>query len=124
MQHYTYSFILYLIVTLFTESVTVFLLLRFSFGVKKQLLSGKEILSATVFANLLTLPYVWFVFPYLIINFFTAIWISEILVFIVEAIFYKIYLRLSYRNALLVSLIANVVSFGIGKLLHTLLGNG
>ena len=123
MQHYTYSFILYLIITLLTESIVVFLLLRKFLKVEKQQLSNKEILSATIFASSLTMPYVWFIFPYLISNFIIAIWISEIFVVIIEMTFYKIFIRLSWKNALLISFLANLMSFGLGKFLHYLFGN-
>ena len=123
MQHYTYSFILYLIITLLTESVVVFLLLRKFLKVEKQQLSNKEILPATIFASSLTMPYVWFIFPYLISNFIIAIWISEIFVVIIEMTFYKIFIRLSWKHALLISFLANLMSFGLGKFLHYLFGN-
>lgn len=123
MQHYTYSFILYLIITLLTESIVVFLLLRKFFKVEKQQLSNKEILSATIFASSLTMPYVWFIFPYLISNFIIAIWISEIFVVFVEMIFYKTYIRLTWKNAFLISFVANLISFGLGKFLHYLFGH-
>lgn len=123
MQHYTYSFILYLIITLLVESMVVFLLLRKIIKIKKQELSDREIISATILASSLTIPYVWFVFPFLFSNFVVAILISEMLAVFVEMIFYKIYIRLSFKNAFLISLIANAASFGLGKTLHILFGN-
>ncbi|MFH1744748.1 MAG: hypothetical protein ABH881_01115 [bacterium] len=120
MQHYAYSFLLYLIITILAESIVVFLILRKILDVRKQSLSNAEIFLAIMFANLLTLPYVWFVSPYLFLNFSIAIWISEIFAFAVEAIFYKIYFKLSFRNAFFISLLANLFSFGLGKLLHNL----
>jgi hypothetical protein len=120
MQHYTYSFLLYLVITVFTESIVVFWLLRKALGLSKNILTGREIFSAAVIINCLTLPYVWFVFPIFFWDFNIAIWTSEIFVFVIEAIFYKFYLQLSIRNASLISLIANLASFSLGKFLHFL----
>jgi hypothetical protein len=123
MRQYTYSFLLYAFITLLTESAVVLLLLRKSLRIGKRQLTNKEIVSATVCASSLTIPYVWFVFPNLFENFATAIWISEFFVFVVEVLFYRMFLRLSYKQAFLISFIANIASFGLGKILHALFAN-
>lgn len=118
MRHYAYSFILYLVITVLVENAVVFLLLKRVFKIGKEILSNKTIFLVAAFASSLTLPYVWFVFPYVFSNFFVAILISEALVFIVEAIFYKAFLRLSFPRVFFLSLVANLASFGLGELLH------
>jgi len=123
MQHYTYSFLLYLTITIITESIVIFLLLRKLFKIDKTKLKSSTIIANTIFASALTLPYVWYIFPYLISNFTLSIWISEILVLVVESIFYQIFLKIEVKKAFILSLLANLVSYGLGQLLHYLFEN-
>jgi hypothetical protein len=123
MRQYTYSFLLYTFITLLTESIVVLMLLRKLLRIGMRQRTNKEIISATICASSLTIPYVWFVFPSIFESFAAAIWISEFFVFVVEALFYRMFLKLSYKQAFLISFIANIASFGLGKLLHVLFAN-
>ncbi len=68
--------------------------------------------------TLCTIPYVWFVFP-------TIFWYSSILIvlvgeifaFLFETVLYKFIGKLTWANALLFSLIANLVSFIFWRML-------
>jgi hypothetical protein len=116
-----YSFILYLIITIVTETLVALDLVRKIFKIDGDVLSTGLILSAGISANALTLPYVWFVFPYLFLSSFTlAVVIAEFFAFLAEAVFYKLFLKLTWKQALIISLIANLVSFILGQFLHYL----
>jgi len=119
MLHYVDSFILYLAITIVTETLVVLVLIRKFFKFSSNGLSIGLILSAGILANALTLPYVWFVFPYLFLgSFVLAITVAEFFALFVEATFYKLFLKLTWKQSLVVSLMANLASFLLGKFLH------
>ncbi|HBR80095.1 TPA: hypothetical protein DEA21_00365 [Candidatus Uhrbacteria bacterium] len=122
MFHYVCSFLLYWFLTLSVEAGVIFLFLK-KFWPECRL-SNKEIFLAVVFASSLTLPYVWFVFPYLISGFVWAMIVAEIFVVAVEMIFYRVYLRFGLVKALVISLTANLISWGVGEMLHVWFGGG
>jgi hypothetical protein len=78
-----------------------------------------------LFINLITLPFVWFIFP-LLDNLIIAIGLGEFFAFMAEAIFYMYALRkdgLTGRQAIILSLVANTSSFLIPAcLLFVILG--
>lgn len=67
-------------------------------------------------ATMLTLPYVWFIFPAFITIKVWYILASEVFAFIAEAIIYFLLLRCNFRQALFISLACNACSFGLGLL--------
>lgn len=73
-----------------------------------------------VIANLLSLPYLWFVLP-LFMSRQILIPVGEVFVLLIEALVYHRALKLSVRHALVVSLVANIASFLLGKLIFTLI---
>ena len=103
--------------TVIVETAILFLLLRFIF--KKQQLQTPQIIAAGLFASFATLPYVWFVFPYVWHWPGSAVYWSESFAFIVEAIFYRLFLKLDWKVAFIVSLICNAGSFLLGPLLRS-----
>ncbi len=120
MQHYAYSFLLHVIITLLVESGVIFILARRVFRLGKNSLSNSQLWMAGICASSLTLPYVWFVFPWLIANFTVAIVVAEVFALIVETVFYKFFLRISWKRAAVFSLVANFASYSIGQVLHWL----
>lgn len=113
MLNYVHNFLFALSLTVAIESIVLFLLFYFALKEKS---NNIKIFFAGLFASFATLPYVWFVFPTIFYtNLNIAVGISEIFVIIVEGIFYHFLLKLSWKKAFLVSLICNVISFGIGK---------
>jgi hypothetical protein len=113
-NQYLQSFIFSLILTLISE--TLVLLVIFNRFVKQKK-TRWEIVLASFFANSCTLPYVWFVFP-LVFSYYKSLIISELFAFIVEIIFYHHFLKLSKKQSLLLSLIANLVSFLLGMVIN------
>lgn len=77
-----------------------------------------RIVTVSVLGNICTVPYVWFVFP-------TVFWYSSGLIlisgesfaFLFEAVLYKYLGKLSWKMALLFSLIANLMSYLLWRLL-------
>ncbi len=95
--------------------VVVLVLLKFN---HKQAAPLKLIIGASIAANSLTLPYVWFVFPYLFLGrYSTSLIISELFAWLAEAIFYKMFLQLSWKKTLIVSFIANALSLSLGYII-------
>jgi len=115
---YIHRFITSLVFTDASETIILFLLLWFVFKSRK--LGWKRIVSVGLFASFSTIPYVWFVFPYLTYwsRNTSLIW-SEIFAFVIEAIIYRFFLNLSWKRALLVSLFCNAVSYFLGPALRS-----
>jgi hypothetical protein len=106
---YTHSFITSLVFTSIIETAVLYALVRF---VLKKNIATRDILFAGIFASFATIGYVWFVFPVFIPkSVMPSVVLSEPFVFLVEALFYRLYLKLSWRDALLASLAANLASY-------------
>ena len=72
-------------------------------------------LGLTLFANLVTHPAVWFIFPELGLPYWRTVALSELWAWLGEAAFYATASpRLRWPRALLVSLAANATSFLVG----------
>lgn len=113
---YVHAFLLSLAFTCVIETAVVSILLRLVF---QPSMPVRKIVFAGVFASFATIGYVWFVFPALIPkSVMPAVWLSEPFVFLVEAIFYRTYLRLSWREAFAISFAANAISFLGGRALR------
>lgn len=110
---YLHKFFLAWIITVVSETVVLLVLFRkFS---KDTTTNAGLVITASIFASSLTLPYVWFVFPYLFLGHYSlSLILSEIFAWLAEAGFYKLSLRLTWKRALAFSLIANVVSYALG----------
>jgi hypothetical protein len=119
MINYTHSFIVSLIFTVLSETLTLLFLLRAFFHITKEKISNAQILFAGFFANLVTIPYVWYIFPNLT-NWTrdTSLHYSEILAVLLEAFFYRMYLKTSTKNSLLISLVCNSISYSLGFFLR------
>lgn len=103
------KFLIALLVTLIIETVVVVLLAKFLFRLKD---ISNTILIA-IMASVLTLPYLWFVLP----PFLPAenyLLFGEILVIIAEALIYLSFTKLSWKQSLIASLAANIISFYLG----------
>ena len=115
---YTHRFITSLFFTVIVETIVLFLLIRFAMKNKK--LSTEKIITSGIFASFATIPYVWFVFPYLFqwsIN--SSLRFSEPFAFIIEAVFYRQFLKTDLKTSFLLSLICNLASFILGPILRS-----
>lgn len=107
---YGVYFLLSLLLTLVVEISTLFLVAKYLLKIKIQ---AKEILYWGVFINLFSLPYLWFVFP-LFISSYNYILIGEILVALIETVILLKVLKINFKNAFVLSLIANLASYLVG----------
>ena len=71
-----------------------------------------------------TLPYVWFIFPYLIENQTLYVITAELFAVVVETIIYyyvfKYTHKLSLKNSFVLSFLCNLASFLVGVLIFTI----
>jgi len=115
--NYIHRFISSLTFTVAIETLAIFLLLWFVF--KKRESGWKNIVLAGIFASFATIPYVWFVFPYITKwSYSTSLAYSEPFAFLIEALLYRIFLKIDIRIALVVSLVANGLSYFLGPILR------
>jgi len=97
--------------TIILETGMLYLLMRKRYN-------DKTITLNSVIANSITLPIVWFVFPYLGLAWPIQIAVSELFAFICEAVYYKIsFAKLGWMDAIIASFLCNSLSFGVGLLL-------
>jgi hypothetical protein len=107
---YGFFFFLSLLLTLAVEIPVLFLSAKYLLRIK---ILTKEILYWGVFVNLFSLPYLWFVFS-LFISSQNYILIGEILVGLIESVILMKALKINLKNAIILSVIANVASYLIG----------
>lgn len=113
-----HRFITSLVFTITVETIVLYLILRFV--LKNQGLSPKKIISAGFFASFSTIPYVWFVFPSLLpVPKNTIILYSELFAFILETIFYRIFLKTNLKTSFMLSLLCNSTSYFLGPILRS-----
>ncbi len=117
---YETNFLIALFLTIIIETIVLFILIKYKILISKKdalRINNYELLAAGIFASGLTLPYLWFVLPIAQLNKFWYILIGEISVVMIEAMFYKFFLRMKFKQALIISLICNLTSFLIGLLI-------
>lgn len=107
---YEVLFLYSLIITLVVEVPVVFLLARYLYMNTDK--SG--IVFAGIISSTLTLPYFWFVLPIFVTDRIIYILAGESAIILVEAFIYFRLLKLKFRQALFVSLIANISSILVG----------
>lgn len=97
--------------TLCIEIPIIYILLRNNYD-------WHNIVSAGWAASTFTLPFVWFIFPLLWLEYILQLMLSEIFAFLAEAALYKyLFNNIDWSRALLVSFICNVLSCGVGLLM-------
>jgi hypothetical protein len=115
---YTYKFLLALIFTVFVETILLWLIIRKIFKFKEGRFNTPNIIFAGIMASFSTIPYVWYIFPILIYwSFNLSLILSEIFAILVEAIFYRFFFNIKFRDCLLISFVCNFASWGLGRLL-------
>ena len=115
---YEVSFLYSLVVTLVVEVTVVYIFGKYFYNNKDKL----GIVFAGIISSALTLPYFWFILPAFIANRVMYITTGEVAIIIVEAFIYFRLLKLKFRQALFVSIIANLVSVLVGLLIIWLMG--
>jgi hypothetical protein len=104
-------FLISLLLTWVIEIPILLIFLKWVFKEKKN--SIGHIILVGFLASALTLPYLWFILPtYINLNYY--IYIGEILVFLIESLIYYKLLSIKLSRALIISFVANLVSFIVG----------
>ena len=99
------------VLTLFTETVLLFVLLRHYY-------SAKTILLNSLIVNTLTLPVVWFGLTLLGLSYPIYLFIAEGFAFSAEAALYTLLFRkIDWKLAVFCSFACNLLSFAVGALL-------
>lgn len=111
MLTYVYQFLQALLFSVVVESLVVFILcLYFKKDKRITLLAG--------LGTILTIPYVWFVFPTLFwYSAITSLYLAEGFAFLFETILYKVLGKITWKQALLFSLVANASSYFLGEII-------
>jgi hypothetical protein len=107
---YEQLFLYALLATLLTEVLVVLLILRYRYKNYNNI----SIIFSGVISSALTLPYFWFILPVFISDRMIYIIVGEVMIILIEAFIYFYLLRLKFSQALIVSLIANIVSILVG----------
>ena len=110
-------FVAALVLTVGIETVVLFLVVRFGFKLSRQTHSNSLLLFSGCCASAGTLPYLWFVLPSFLRSYAALVVVGELLVFLVEAVFYRFVLALDWSRCLLLSLLCNAGSAGAGLFL-------
>ncbi|HUO49974.1 MAG TPA: hypothetical protein VMU25_00120 [Candidatus Paceibacterota bacterium] len=112
-----HHFLSSLIFTDVVETAVLFFMLRLVFKLR---ISTSQIIFAGLYASFSTIAYVWFVFPYLLAwSPGVSTFFAELFAFLVEALFYRFVLRISWKTALLASLVCNAFSYFLGPFLRS-----
>ena len=115
---YVHRFISVASFSVFVETTVLFFLMRYVFKDKKT--PTWRLLFAGTFATYATNPYVFFVFPRITVwPYYTAIAVSEVFVFVVEALFYRVFLKTDIKTSLILSFVCNFCSWYLTLLLRT-----
>lgn len=67
-------------------------------------------------ASLLTLPYLWFLLPAFLQDRTLYVLLGELAVFLVETVYYRLTLQLSWGRAALLAFVTNLFSWGAGEI--------
>ncbi|MBU0999830.1 hypothetical protein KKE78_00340 [Patescibacteria group bacterium] len=114
---YRVYFLLSLLLTLVVEIPVLFLAAKYLLKIKIQ---AKEIFYWGAFVNLFSLPYLWFIFP-LFISSRNYILIGEILVILIEFATLLKVLKIDFKKAFVLSLVANLASYLTGTAINIIL---
>lgn len=83
-------------------------------------ISWPSVFGAAVVPTLLTLPYLWFLGPWLAPDPFVRVLVGEVAVALVESVLIALVARIPWHRALVVSVAANALSWSAGRFLPLL----
>jgi len=114
---YEHRFLIAFFITIAIETSALFFIFKFIFRDALIIQKTRRLLFAGFFGSFATLPYGWFVFPFLINVSRLSLIASEITAFVLEAFLYYFILSISLRKSFLVSLSCNAASFLFGNII-------
>jgi hypothetical protein len=106
--------------TVVIETAVLFILLRALLRTGRETVGTGLIVAAGIIASAMTIPYVWFVFPYFIHTRMIYIITAESFAVLAEIPVLALILRVSLPKAALLSFLCNMASFGVGLLIQYL----
>jgi uncharacterized membrane protein len=113
---YEITFLKALLLTIFIETTVLFTLFKIIYKAEK--VNNWILLLTGILATFATLPYLWFILPFLIKTKLWYVISSEVSAILIESLIIMGLLRTNYPKALLVSVICNTASFLIGLLIN------
>ena len=113
---YLSLFLFSLLFTILVETLALFVIARRWFCWPARRVSDSLLLFLGIFTSGCTLPYVWFVLPDLLPQGLAYAVAAESFAVLAEALIYFMVLRIRPQQALLLSLVCNMLSFGLGLL--------
>lgn len=114
---YEIQFLFSLLLTIIIETVILFIVIRRLLKITNKSISNNILFFLGSFCSFSTLPYLWFLLPFFIHNYFYYVLIGEIFVIILESFIYYFILNIGYKKAFIVSFLCNLISFLIGLLI-------
>src|SRR4030042_268260 len=114
---YELDFLRALGITIFTETLLLFWVVRSFYNIPQEQISTTLILFGGILSSGATLPYVWFVLPVFVKSFLLYTLVAESFAVLAEAGIFRMLFRIAPPKALLLSVICNLGSFGVGRLL-------
>lgn len=114
-------FLAYLLLTILMELPVLWLLLRRCSAGGQDGVSLSRIVAAGFLASFASYPYLWYVVPALIANRSLALVGGELFVAGVETLVYRAVLPLSWRRAMIVSLVCNLTTIVFGSLMNKII---
>ncbi len=118
-QYTVLYFLRALFFTILIETFVLFIFFKTKF--KTANIDNRRLLLTGFLCSFSTLPYLWYVFPIFIQSILSYVLIGELSVVIVEALIISGILKTNFRNAFLISLVANLASFLTGLLLDRII---
>lgn len=113
---YEYKFLISLLFTICIETIVLFIVVRKFFRIDENKIRNSLLLFSGIFASFATLPYLRFILPILLHKYILLNIIGETIVVCLEAIIYYFVLKLSAKQAILLSFICNLFSYVLGLL--------
>ncbi len=113
---YEIDFLNSLLLSLVSESLTLYLLLQTKYFKEFNKVKTQNILLVGILATVTTLPYLWFVVPAFVHNIVSYHIIGEFSVVFIESLIYFLFLKMDYKRLLIISFLCNAVSYLTGLL--------
>ena len=113
---YEIHFLKALLLTIFIETVVLFLLFKVFYKTLK--INNWLLLLTGILTSFSTLPYLWFILPLFIKTKTLYVLTSETSAVLIESVIIWALLRINYTKALVVSIACNMSSFLIGLLIR------
>jgi hypothetical protein len=117
-MNYEVSFLKALFITIFIETLILWILVR-TFE-KKKTFQVPVLLITGFFASFATLPYLWFVLPVFVTQRVLYPVLSELFAIFVESFILFGFLKIEFHKCFLFSLACNIVSFSTGLIINNL----